>query len=83
MQPRAAAGQDIAGKVGMSMVLANVLGALGLLIGIFTVVTGVGVRFIGFAILLAALAIFVQSSVYFRSLREDLAALHRLIDNEE
>lgn len=65
------------------MVLANVLGALGLLIGIVTMATGIGVRFTGFAILLAALAVFVQSGVYFRALREDLAALHRLIENEE
>lgn len=61
------------------MVLANVLAATALLIGVFSVVIGASVGIISLGILLAVLAIFVQLGVYSRALREDLAELAKLI----
>lgn len=61
------------------MVLANVLAAIGLLIGIFSIVAGASLGAIGLAILLAVLAIFVQSGVYFRVLQEGVAELVELL----
>jgi hypothetical protein len=61
------------------MVLANVLAATALLIGVFSVVIGASLGIISLGILLAVLAIFVQLGVYSRALREDLAELAKLI----
>jgi hypothetical protein len=61
------------------MVLANVLGAIALLIGIFSIVVEVGLETIGLGILLAVLAVFVEIGVYFRAIREDLQELFRLV----
>ncbi len=66
------------GKVG-DMVLANVLAAIGLLIGVFSIVYGASLGVIGLAILLAVLAIFVQSGVYFRVVQEGLSELIELL----
>lgn len=61
------------------MVLANVLAATALLIGVFSIVIGANVAVISLGILLAVLAIFVQLGVYSRALREDLAEVAKLI----
>jgi hypothetical protein len=61
------------------MVLANVLAATALLIGVFSVVIGASLGIISLGILLAVLAIFVQLGVYSRALREDLAEVARLV----
>jgi hypothetical protein len=61
------------------MVLANVLAAIALLIGILSIIVEVSLGTIGLAILLAVLAIFVEVGVYFRALREDLTGLYELM----